>query len=213
MADTSVALTPRLASCLPGMRGTAATCFRVAVPTAADARSGKSAGHFRLQELQSDARAPRGDSGSTRRIVACLASRGKRGPQPGRIPVRGVIPDAGYGRARAGAVCARDGPRRGAAGSGLPGRPWRGAFAGTGSGQRRAVAAVPGGPGVIRSDFRDDKVSFVTRPHELPEAVVSHVVGQDVVRQFTCRSSRLGGIGGFSGGTNRKLSRSSQYFS
>ena len=122
------------------MRGTAATCSRVAVPTAADARSGKAAGHFRLQELQSVARVPRGDSGSTRRIAACPASRGKRGPQPGRIPGPGVIPEGGYGRARTGAVCARDGPRRGAAGSGLPGRRWRGAFAGTGSGQRCAAA-------------------------------------------------------------------------
>jgi len=61
------------------MRATAATCSRVAVPTAADARSGKTAGHFRLQELQSVARVPRGDSGSTRRIVAWPASRESAG--------------------------------------------------------------------------------------------------------------------------------------
>jgi hypothetical protein len=50
----------------------------VAVPAAADARSGKSAGLFQLQELQRDARAPRGDSGGTRRHAA------GRGGAPGR---------------------------------------------------------------------------------------------------------------------------------
>ncbi len=39
-ADTPVALTLRPAGCPPGMRGTAAMCFRVAVPAAADTRSG-----------------------------------------------------------------------------------------------------------------------------------------------------------------------------
>lgn len=62
-------------------------------------------------------------------------------------------------------------------------------------------------------DFRDDKVRFVVRPHELPEAAVSRVVREDVVAPVhmplvaALRDRRV------QRGTNRKLSRSSQYFS
>jgi hypothetical protein len=137
------------------MRGTAAMCFRVAVPAAGGTRSGKSAGHLRLQELQSDARAPRGDSGSARRIVACPASRASAATA-GPVPGPGVIPDAGYGRARTGAVRARDGHYgAGAAGGGLPGRRWPGSVRGAHLGQQfpgilvvRAGSgtALPGAP-------------------------------------------------------------------
>jgi hypothetical protein len=65
---------------------------------------------------------------------------GRGQPQPGRTPGDDGNGDTGNGRAHTGAVCARDGPRPGTAGHGLPGRPRRGAFADTGSGQRRAVA-------------------------------------------------------------------------
>ena len=46
--DTSLVLTPRTGWLPAGMRGTAARYFQVAVPTVVGARSGKSAGHFRL---------------------------------------------------------------------------------------------------------------------------------------------------------------------
>src|SRR5260370_28395792 len=70
MVDTLLALTPRQAGYGPGMRGAAARCFRVAVPGAGGARSGKSAGHFRLYAVESEARAPQG--GQQR--LACPAS-------------------------------------------------------------------------------------------------------------------------------------------
>jgi len=38
--DASMLLTPQTTGCMPGMRGTAASCFRVAMPPAADARTG-----------------------------------------------------------------------------------------------------------------------------------------------------------------------------
>jgi hypothetical protein len=96
-----------LAGWLPGMRGTAAICFRGAVPAAAVGRSGKSAGHFHLHEIQCDARAPRGDSGSTRWTLAFPASRGKRGKALGPADGAGTRDRAA---SRRGQVQPRDRP-------------------------------------------------------------------------------------------------------
>jgi hypothetical protein len=78
---------------------------------------------------------------------------GQGRPQPDRMPGTGGIPGSGYGRARTGAVCARDGPRQGTVGNGLPGM-----LAGSVHGHsfrgrpRRAVAdARSGRPGIIRA--------------------------------------------------------------
>jgi hypothetical protein len=69
----------------------------------------------------------------------CRQAWGKRGHSRAGCPNHRGIPGTGYDRARTGAVCARDahgqrGWQRAA------GRRRRGAFAGTGSRQRRAVA-------------------------------------------------------------------------
>jgi hypothetical protein len=58
------------------------------------------------------------------------------------MPGAGGIPGAGYGRARTGAVCARDGPRPGAAGIGLPGD----------ADEERSRAQVPGSGMLLRKD-------------------------------------------------------------
>jgi hypothetical protein len=103
-------LTPSPAGCLPTMRGTAARYFRVAVPTVVGARSGKSAGQFRLYALLGKARELCGDRSSVRRIFTCPASWGEGGHSRAGCPGSTGIAGAGNGRVRTGAVCARDGP-------------------------------------------------------------------------------------------------------
>jgi hypothetical protein len=71
--DTSLVLAPpRPAGCLPTMRGTAARYFRVAVPTVAGVRSGKSAGNLRLHALAGKAWDPVGAA------AACAGYSGAR---------------------------------------------------------------------------------------------------------------------------------------
>jgi len=108
MVDTSAALTPQTAGYLPGMHGTAARCFRVAVPTAVGARRGESAGHFRLYALPGKARELCGDRSSVRRILTCPASWGEHGHSRAGCPGTTGFVGTGNGRARTGAVCARD---------------------------------------------------------------------------------------------------------
>jgi hypothetical protein len=72
---------------------------------------------------------------------------GRGRPQPGRTPGDDGNGDTGNGRAHTGAVCARDGPRPGTAGHGLPGHL---TFADTGSGWRRAVAEGSAGTALAR---------------------------------------------------------------
>jgi hypothetical protein len=97
--------------------GTAARYFRVAVPTVAGARSGKSAGYFRLYALPVRLESP----AWLRQHAPDINVPGKAGqgrPQPDRVPGDDGIAGTGNGRARTGAVCARDGPRPGAMGRG-----------------------------------------------------------------------------------------------
>jgi hypothetical protein len=69
--DTSLALTSQTGWLLPGMRETAARYFRMAVPTVAGARSGKSAGHFPLYALPGAARGSAGTAGTATAYAGC----------------------------------------------------------------------------------------------------------------------------------------------
>ena len=86
MVNTSLALTPQTRLLPTRDAGTAARYFRVAVPAAADARSGKSAGHFRLYAPpRLRLGAPRGRQQRAPDIdVPGKLGRGR--PQPGRMP-------------------------------------------------------------------------------------------------------------------------------
>jgi len=68
-----------------------------------------------------EAKGLRGDGGSVRWMLTGPASWGEDGRSRAGCPDPAGIPGTGYGRARTGAVCARDGARPGTAGSGLPG--------------------------------------------------------------------------------------------
>jgi hypothetical protein len=94
--------------------------FRVAVPAAAALEAANPLGS-RLYALPGEATGVRGGSSSVRRMLTCPASGGEDGRSRAGCPDPAGIPGAGSGRARTGAVCARDGPRPGIAGSGLPG--------------------------------------------------------------------------------------------
>ena len=111
---------PKHADCLPGMRGTAAMRVRMAVPAAA---AFEALIRWALPPVRASGRG--GALRGRRQRAPYVGMPGKLGrerPQPGRMPGgRRDFADAGYGRARTGAVCTRDGPRPGAAGIGLPG--------------------------------------------------------------------------------------------
>jgi hypothetical protein len=129
----------------PGMRGTAARCFHVAVPPPVGARSGKSAGHFRLYALLGKAGELCGDRSSVRRISTRPASWGENGHSRAGCPWDDGIADAGNGCARTGAVRARDGPRPGTAGRGLPGY----------AGEERPRTQLPGCGMLLQNAARD----------------------------------------------------------
>jgi hypothetical protein len=133
MADTLLALATEHVRCLPGIRGTVAMCVRVAVPTAAKVRGANPLGTSVRMRSGAMLGAPR----RRQRCARAIGVPGKLGrgrPQPDRMPRAGGVSGTGYGRARTGAVCARDGPRPDAACSGLPGA----------AGEERSRAQVPG---------------------------------------------------------------------
>lgn len=95
MADTSVALTPQTGR-LPARDARDSKVFQAVVPAAAGARSGESAGHFRLYALPGEAQGSAGTA-AARRMLTCPASWGEdghsRGDRPGRhdFPVPAAV--------------------------------------------------------------------------------------------------------------------------
>lgn len=130
----------RHAGYLPGLCGAAARWLRAVTPEAVFARSGKSAGRFRLYALQVEMAGLHRDGGSMPPDIGLPGKLGRGRPQPGRIPgAGGDFPAPGIPRPHGG--CVRLGrPTAGHYRNGLPGRCWPGAFADTGSVQQCAVA-------------------------------------------------------------------------
>jgi hypothetical protein len=115
--DTPLALTPQTGWLPAGDARDSGRDFRVAVPTVAGTRSGKSAGHFRLHALPGKTWEPCGAAATHAPDIHVPGKPGRGRPQPGRAPGDDGIAGTGNGRARTGAVCARDGrPRPGAMG-------------------------------------------------------------------------------------------------
>ena len=130
----------RHAGYLPGLRGAAARWLRAVTPEAVFARSGKSAGRFRLYALHVEMAGLRRDGGSMPTAIGLPGKLGRGRPQPGRIPrAGGGFPAPGIPRPHGG--CVRPGrPTAGHYRNGLSGRCRPGAFADTGSVQQCAVA-------------------------------------------------------------------------
>jgi hypothetical protein len=97
MLDKSVALTPTPAGCLPGMRGIAAMCFRVALSAAAALEAVDPLGYSACTRFRGETKGLQGDGSSVRRMLTCPATWGEDGRSGGRMPgPGGGFPAAGY---------------------------------------------------------------------------------------------------------------------